>query len=167
MLRNGAKAVVWTGKPLSKGDKDTPSNKVFVLERDAAGDAWTWTRMQFVMGDKPSFRSKAACCLLPDGISVLVHGGLDEDTGAVLGDAFILDTRLWEWSRAPKRVETAFGARAGHSLALVRDGDARMLLAFGGRGADGLTERADLAKVVVDERTFKACAVPPRTSAVF
>ena len=49
----------------------------------------------------------------------------------------------------------------------VRDGDARMLLAFGGRGADGLTERADLAKVVVDERTFKACAMPPRTSAVF
>ena len=94
-------------------------------------------------------------------------GGLDEDTGAVLGDAFILDTRLWEWSRAPKRVETAFGARAGHSLVCVRDGDARMLLAFGGRGADGLTERADLAKVVVDERTFKACAVPPRTSAVF
>ena len=166
VLRNGAKAVVWTGRPLSKGDKDTPSNKVFVLERDS-GDSWTWTRMQFVMGDKPSFRSKAACCLLPDGISVLVHGGLDEDTGAVLGDAFILDTQLWEWSKAPKRVETAFGARAGHSLALVRDGDARMLLAFGGRGADGLTERADLAKVVVDERTFKACAMPPRTSAVF
>ena len=137
-----------------------------MLERDAAGDAWTWTRMQFVMGDKPSFRSKAACCLLPDGISVLVHGGLDEDTGAVLGDAFILDTQLWVWSKAPKRVETAFGARAGHSLALVRDGDARMLLAFGGRGSNG-SERADLAKVVVDERTFKACAVPPRTSAVF
>ena len=166
VLRNGAKAVVWTGRPLSKGDKDTPSNKVFVLERDSGADSWTWTRMQFVMGDKPSFRSKAACCLLPDGISVLVHGGLDEDTGAVLGDAFILDTRLWEWSRAPKRVESAFGARAGHSLALVRDGDARMLLAFGGRGSNG-SERADLAKVVVDERTFKACAVPPRTSAVF
>ena len=113
VLRNGAKAVVWTGRPLSKGDKDTPSNKVFVLERDSGADSWTWTRMQFVMGDKPSFRSKAACCLLPDGISVLVHGGLDEDTGAVLGDAFILDTRLWEWSRAPKRVESAFGARAG------------------------------------------------------
>ena len=167
VLRNGAKAVVWTGHPLSKGDKDTPSNKVFVLERDATGDAWTWTRMQFVMGDKPSFRSKAACCLLPDGVSVLVHGGLDEETGAVLGDAFILDTQLWVWSKAPKRVESAFGARAGHSLVCVRDGDARMLLAFGGRGADGLRERADLAKVVVDERTFKGCAVPPRTSAVF
>ena len=62
--------------------------------------------------------------------------------------------------------ESAFGARAGHSLALVRDGDTHMLLAFGGRGADG-SDRADLAKVVVDERTFKACAVPPRTSAVF
>ena len=51
-------------------------------------------------------------------------------------------------------------------MACVRDGDARMLLAFGGRGADG-SEQAALAKVVVDERTFKACAVPPRTSAVF
>ena len=71
-----------------------------------------------------------------------------------------------EWSRAPKRVETAFGARAGHSLVCVRDGDTHMLLAFGGRGADG-SEQAALAKVVVDERTFKGCAVPPRTSAVF
>ena len=28
VLRNGAKAVVWTGRPLSKGDKDPPSNRV-------------------------------------------------------------------------------------------------------------------------------------------
>ena len=34
-------------------------------------------------------------------------------------------------------------------------------------GSPRKEERADLAKVVVDERTFKACAVPPRTSAVF
>ena len=172
VLRNGAKAVVWTGRPLSKGDKDTPSNKVFVLERDAAGDAWTWTRMQFVMGDKPSFRSKAACCLLPDGISVLVHGGLDEDTGAVLGDAFILDTRLWEWSRAPKRVESAFGARAGHSLALragrrrahapgVRRPRGRRLGAGGpGQGRGGRTDVQRMRRAAEDERRLLNSPLP-------
>ena len=172
VLRNGAKAVVWTGRPLSKGDKDTPSNKVFVLERDSGADSWTWTRMQFVMGDKPSFRSKAACCLLPDGISVLVHGGLDEDTGAVLGDAFILDTRLWEWSRAPKRVESAFGARAGHSLALragrrrahapgVRRPRGRRLGAGGpGQGRGGRTDVQSARRAAEDERRLLNSPLP-------
>ena len=157
VLKNGAQALVWTGQPLARDD--TRSNKVFTLARDAS-DAWTWERQRYVMGeDKPSFRNKSACCLLPDGVSVLIHGGLDADSGEVLGDAHILDTNLWTWERAPKRVESAFGARAGHSLVCAEDGDTRMLLAFGGRGADG-SELANLAKVVVDERTFKQRAVP-------
>ena len=32
-----------------------------------------------VVGDALSRRRKAACCLLPDGKSVLVHGGLGDD----------------------------------------------------------------------------------------
>ena len=117
VLRNGAKAVVWTGRPLSKGDKDTPSNA-----RWCGAGAWQradcgpWTRMQFVMGDKPSFRSKAACCLLPDGISVLVHGGLDEDTSSMkmIDGEFILDTRR-NTSRAPRALEQVL-RRAGRPL---------------------------------------------------
>ena len=83
VLRSGAKAVVWTGRPLSKGDKDTPSNKVFVLERDATGDAWTWTRPTAPQGLRRALEARSRACAAPraTGADKFPPGGTQQFSG--------------------------------------------------------------------------------------
>ena len=106
--------------------------RVSLMRRGDDG-TWAWEE-PFVVGPAPAPRTKHAAALLPDGTSILVHGGLADDGGGALQDAHVLCTRLWEWSPAPKDVAKAFGHRYGHTLALVDDADTQqpVLLAFGG-----------------------------------
>ena len=148
-IRDGAAAVVFSGASSASGRSN---GTVRVLEFSAERESWSWFE-PFVVGDALSRRRKAACCLLPDGKSVLVHGGLGDD-GAALEDARVLDTELWEWVPAPTAARRTFGARAGHTISLLGD----TLVAFGGVGRDS-KKRAAL--VQVPAAAFDARGVGP------
>lgn len=94
---------------------------------------WEWTCPEIV-GAAPAARTGHTALLLPDGFTILIHGGWDpEDEGGVknFGDAFLLDTKLWEWSRGPESLlgEKAAGLRVGHTAVLAGGGGGKALRA--------------------------------------
>ena len=91
-----------------------------------------------------------------------MHGGLGRD-GAVLGDAYVLDTKLWEWHAAPTAVRRSVGKRAGHTLScLPRAAGGPTIVAFGGRGAD-FEDVADLVAVDADAFGDRGATPAPTT----
>lgn len=105
-------------------NQDESFDKVNVL--DTSKPRWEWTCPE-VVGAAPAARTGHSAILLPDGHTILVHGGWDpEDNDGVknFGDCYLLDTQLWEWSRGPDSLlgEQATGLRVGHTAVLARDG---------------------------------------------
>ncbi|CAM9790311.1 unnamed protein product [Ectocarpus sp. 4 AP-2014] len=134
-------------------------DKVHVL--DTSKSRWVWSTPE-VVGVAPPPRTGHSAVLLPDGHTIFIHGGWDpEDEGGVknFGDAYLLDTNLWEWTRGPELLLGAdeAGLRVGHTAVLARcnsnsdataatEGEGFEIKAayFGGQDGDGV-RRSELA----------------------
>lgn len=84
-------------------------------------DAWRSTRRADagVKGTPPSVRmAHTASALGTSGSEVLVFGGLS-DTHRTLRDAFLLNTKTWEWTSVEPASEQCPAARAYHTASVI------------------------------------------------
>jgi hypothetical protein len=96
--------------------------------------------------DGPPPRVNATWTAVPAAHALVLLGGEDPRTGALLGDCWLFDTLHERWTRLPFEV-----SRAGHTAVLVADG----VLVFGGRGPDGVLA----APQWLDTRTWQLSAL--------
>lgn len=101
-----------------------PPNVGCVCARASGMPRWSWTCPE-VVGAAPAARTGHTALLLPDGYTIAVHGGWDpEGSDGVqnYGDCYLLDTKLWEWSRGPDSLlgDGATALRVGHTSVLTR-----------------------------------------------
>ncbi|KAG7380917.1 kelch domain-containing protein 1 [Phytophthora pseudosyringae] len=122
-------------------DSSKSFNEVHVLqkvEKKASDAVWTWFHPS-VVGVPPQERTGHSAVLLNDA-KILVFGGWDpqrDDHSAptsVFNDAFLLDTKTWEWQPATYtdegKTDTALRGRVGHGAVLGCDGRVHL---FGGQ----------------------------------
>jgi len=107
--------------------KSFGGQSVSVLDTSRAVWSWFHPTCRGRQG-VPSGRTGQAAILMADGTSILVYGGWDpsseEEEEDVFGDAWLLDTETWDWSRVndlrmEKQEDDEGAFRVGHSLMLL------------------------------------------------
>ncbi|KAG1710333.1 hypothetical protein DVH05_017337 [Phytophthora capsici] len=122
-------------------DSSESFNDVHVLqkvEKKEGEVAWSWL-CPSVVGLPPQARTGHSATVLNDG-NIFIFGGWDPQRNdataptSVFNDAFILDTKTWEWQPATYsdegQVDTSLRGRVGHGA--VVDGEGRVHV-FGGQ----------------------------------
>ena len=110
--------------------------------RPQGAPEWEWDEPIIPEPDRPCARARHAAVLLPDGFTILVHGG-DNPFGSTrdasipkgpFAELHLLNTELWVFTRINF---ARLGARSGHTMSIVKDRTAQYLATFGGRDPDG------------------------------